>query len=86
MSGNIHADRELDVRGAKCPMPIVKARQELTQLPVGQVLKVLSTDPGSVSDFKGWAKTAKDLELVAQEQSQDAAGQTVYAHFVKRKQ
>lgn len=83
-TNDVQADRELDVKGAKCPMPIVKARQELNTLPVGQVLKVLATDPGSVNDFKGWAKTAKNLELVRQETVQEG-GQTVYVHLVRRK-
>jgi TusA-related sulfurtransferase len=78
------ADRELDVRGAKCPVPIVKARQELNQLQVGQVLKVLTTDPGSVNDFKGWAQAAKNVELVGQEQTPAGAGPTVYVHLVRR--
>jgi TusA-related sulfurtransferase len=77
------ADRELDVRGAKCPVPIIKARQELNQLAVGQVLKVLATDPGSVNDFKGWAKTARNLELVAQEQIVGEGG-TIYVHAIRR--
>jgi TusA-related sulfurtransferase len=81
--GELKADRELDVRGAKCPMPLVKARQELNQLAVGQVLKVVATDPGSVNDFKGWVKTAKNVALVAQDQ-QEGSGQTLYVHFVKR--
>jgi TusA-related sulfurtransferase len=81
-TGNV--DRELDVRGAKCPVPIIKARQELNQLQLGQVLKVLTTDPGSVNDFKGWAKTAKNVELVGQEQISADAGQTVYVHLVRR--
>jgi TusA-related sulfurtransferase len=46
-------DRELDVRGAKCPVPVVKARQSVNELQVGQVLRVLATDPGSVNDFQG---------------------------------
>ena len=79
----VKADRELDVKGAKCPMPIVKARQELNQLEVGQVLKVLATDPGSVNDFKGWVKTAKNIELVGQDQTSDG-GQTVYVHVIRR--
>jgi TusA-related sulfurtransferase len=83
-TGGLKADRELDVRGAKCPMPIVKARQELNNLSVGQVLKVLATDPGSVNDFKGWVKTAKGLELVGQEQTQGDSGQTVYVHLVRK--
>jgi TusA-related sulfurtransferase len=80
----VKPDRELDVKGTKCPMPIIKARQELNQLQVGQVLKVLATDPGSVNDFKGWVKTAKNIELVGQEQTQEG-GQTVFVHLVRRK-
>lgn len=40
-------DKELDVRGAKCPVPVVKARQAVNELQVGQVLRVLATDPAS---------------------------------------
>jgi tRNA 2-thiouridine synthesizing protein A len=76
-------DRELDVRGAKCPVPVVKARQSVNELQVGQVLRVLATDPGSVNDFKGWAQMAKNIELVAQE-NLTMEGQTVYAHYIRR--
>lgn len=76
-------DRELDVRGAKCPIPVVKARQTVNELSVGQVLRVLSTDPGSVNDFKGWAQVAKNIELLAQE-TETIDGQTVHVHYVKR--
>jgi TusA-related sulfurtransferase len=82
-TNTVKADRELDVKGAKCPLPIIKARQELNLLSVGQVLKVLATDPGSVNDFKGWVKAAKNVELVGQEESQEG-GQTVYVHLVRR--
>ena len=81
---NMKADREIDVKGANCPMPLIKARQELNQLPVGHILKVLATDPGSVNDFKGWAKTAKNIELVGQEEVHEE-DQTVYLHFIRRK-
>lgn len=80
----VKPDRELDVKGAKCPMPIIKARQELNALQVGQVLKVLATDPGSVNDFKGWVNMAKNIELVGQEQTKEGE-QTVYVHLVRRK-
>jgi len=75
--------RELDVRGAKCPMPIVKARQELNALAIGQMLKVFATDPGSVNDFKGWAKTTKNIELAGQETITEN-GKAVYVHLVRK--
>jgi tRNA 2-thiouridine synthesizing protein A len=76
-------DKILDVRGLSCPMPIVKARQDVNTLQPGQVLKVLSTDRGSVKDFQGWAQTAKNIELLAQ-QTEQLDGQDVYVHYVKR--
>ncbi len=80
---NQNADKVLDARGLACPMPIVKARQEINQLQPGQVLKVLSTDRGSVKDFQGWAQTAKNLQLVSQE-TQNENGKEIYVHYVKR--
>ncbi len=81
---NANFDKELDVRGAKCPMPIVKARKEILALSSGQVLKVISTDPGSMLDFQGWAKVAQNIELVGQEMARDDSGTDLYIHFVRR--
>jgi tRNA 2-thiouridine synthesizing protein A len=76
-------DQTLDVKGAKCPMPLVKSRKAMTDLPVGQVLKVIATDRGSVADFQGWARTAKNVELVSQE-AVNEGGQDLYVHYLKR--
>jgi TusA-related sulfurtransferase len=73
----------LDVKGAKCPMPLVKTRKAINSLAVGDVLKVVATDRGSVADFQGWAKTAKNIELLEQETIQDN-GQELFVHYVKR--
>ncbi len=76
-------DRLLDARGLSCPMPLVNARTEIGRLEPGQVLKVVATDRGSVADFQGWAKVAKNMELVGQE-TESLEGTNVYVHFVKR--
>lgn len=76
-------DQTLDVKGAKCPMPLVKSRKAIGELPVGQVLQVISTDRGSVADFQGWARTAKNVELIEQETVQEG-GQELYIHYLKR--
>jgi TusA-related sulfurtransferase len=76
-------DQTLDVIGAKCPMPLVKSRKAIGELTVGQTLKVISSDRGSVADFQGWAKTAKNIELLAQEMEQ-MNGQEVYIHYLRR--
>jgi TusA-related sulfurtransferase len=76
-------DKLLDARGLSCPMPLVNARKEIGKLEPGQVLKVVASDRGSVADFQGWAKVARNVELVGQEtELTDGANQ--YAHYVKR--
>jgi tRNA 2-thiouridine synthesizing protein A len=50
------ANAQLDAKGLACPMPVVKARLELDKLAIGDVLEVIATDPGSVSDFDNWTK------------------------------
>ncbi len=75
----------LDVRGAKCPVPIVKARQALDSLKAGDVLDVLATDPGSVQDFQGWAKTSKLATLKEQRTETEPTGRVVYVHVLERK-
>ncbi len=78
-------DQELDVKGAKCPMPLVKSRKAVNGLNVGEVLRVVATDRGSVADFQGWTKTAKNVELVGQTTA-ETDGETLYIHFLKRTQ
>jgi TusA-related sulfurtransferase len=80
---NITFDQTLDVKGAKCPLPLVKSRKALGELQAGQVLRVIATDRGSVADFQGWAKAAKNVEVVAQETEQEA-GQDLYIHYLRR--
>jgi len=76
--------RTLDASGLKCPMPIVKAKKEIDTIPVGEVLKVIATDPGSVLDFQGWTKTTSKYELVKQEEGTDAQGRKTYVHLLRR--
>lgn len=49
-------DRDLDVRGLNCPLPILRAKKALGELASGQVLRVVATDPGSVKDFEAFCK------------------------------
>jgi len=74
----------LDVRGAKCPVPIVKTKKMIDILKVGDVLEVLATDPGSVADFQGWAKVSKLAVLKEQRTEKDETGKEVYVHVVER--
>jgi len=77
--------RTVDARGLKCPMPIVKAKKEIDAIPVGEVLRVVATDPGSVLDFQGWMKASTSYELVKQEEGRDEQGRKTFVHLVRRK-
>jgi TusA-related sulfurtransferase len=63
----------------------VRAKKEIDTIPVGEVLKVVATDPGSVLDFQGWVKTTSRYELVKQEEGQDAQSRKTYVHYLRRK-
>lgn len=48
-------DQTLDMRGFQCPIPIVKTNNAIRAMQTGQVLKVLATDRGAITDFPAWA-------------------------------
>ena len=65
------SDTLLDAKGLTCPLPILRAKKALKNIPTGTNLRILATDPGSVADFAAFCRTTGN-ELV--ESSQD--GQT----------
>jgi tRNA 2-thiouridine synthesizing protein A len=71
-------DRELDVRGLNCPLPILRAKKALGDLSAGQVLKVLATDPGSVKDFQAFCKQTGN-ELLSHTEGAE------YTFFMKKR-
>jgi TusA-related sulfurtransferase len=71
--------KELDTRGLNCPLPILKAKKALADLSSGQLLRVVSTDPGSTRDFQAFARQTGN-ELV----EQTSAG-TEFVHLLRRR-
>src|SRR5688500_16859957 len=58
----MNCDKELDVRGLNCPLPILRTKKSLLDMTTGQVLKIMATDPGSVIDFQVFAdQTGNEL-------------------------
>jgi tRNA 2-thiouridine synthesizing protein A len=49
-------DLAIDARGLRCPLPLLRAKQGLRDLPVGALLRVSCTDSGSVRDFQVYAR------------------------------
>ena len=58
-------DRELDVQGLKCPLPILRTKKSLSEMETGQVLRVLATDPGAAKDFQAFARQTGNQLLSA---------------------
>jgi len=50
------ADIELDCTGLLCPLPVVKTMKAIKKMQVGQVLKMISTDPGAPPDMAAWSR------------------------------
>jgi tRNA 2-thiouridine synthesizing protein A len=61
-------DRELDASGLNCPLPILRAKKSLNGMTRGQVLKVISTDQGSLKDFEAFCKQTNNPLLSSAEQ------------------
>ena len=79
MSTEYNITETLDVKGASCPMPVVKTKSAIDGLGEGEVLEVLATDPGSMSDIDGWASGTDGVELLDQTEGED-----VYTHYVRK--
>ncbi|MCK9283335.1 MAG: sulfurtransferase TusA family protein [Rhodocyclaceae bacterium] len=72
-------DLELDARGLACPLPILRTKKALATLQSGQVLRVLTTDPGSVKDFEAFARQTGNSLLSS------TGNGTEFEFFLKRK-
>lgn len=64
MPEQISADEVVDARDLMCPMPVLAATKAMRFLEPGQVLKVLATDKGALSDIPAWAEDT-DNELLS---------------------
>jgi tRNA 2-thiouridine synthesizing protein A len=72
-------DKEYDASGLSCPLPILKTKKALADMASGQVLKVISTDSGSVKDMQAFSdQTGNSLLSTAEEGGK-------YVFFMKKK-
>jgi tRNA 2-thiouridine synthesizing protein A len=71
--------KDLDCRGLNCPLPILKAKKALADMVSGELLRVVSTDAGSMRDFQAFARQTGN-ELV--EQSTQGAD---FLHTLRRR-
>ena len=62
-------DKELDARGLNCPLPILKTKKSLADMASGQVLKVVSTDAGSIKDMQAFANQTGNVLVSSAEEN-----------------
>lgn len=53
---NIAIGNSVDARGSACPGPLLEAKKGIGKVKVGEVLEVLSNDPGTRDDLPVWAR------------------------------
>ena len=70
---------ELDATGLQCPMPLLKAKRALNGMGVGQCLRVIATDHGSVRDFQVFAEQSGHQLL----ETNDSGG--VYTYLLQKR-
>jgi len=72
------AEQVLDVKGLNCPLPILRAKKALKDVPTGSTLRVLATDPGAVKDFEAFCRTTGN-ELI-----ESKSENNVFSFLIKR--
>ena len=70
---------KLDCSGMLCPMPVVKTKKAIKGMAVGEVLEMISTDPGSMPDMHAWAKQTGHELLEAKDE-----GNNVFRFHIKK--
>jgi len=73
-------DKEVDARGLSCPLPVLRLKKALFELPGGQVVRVLTSDPASVKDFEAFTRQTGH-ELLRRKEMPDST----FEFFIKRK-
>lgn len=69
----------LDTKGMNCPLPILKTKRALKDIAVGDTIRVVATDPGSVKDFDSFCRTTGN-ELLESNQNDG-----VYSFLIRKR-
>lgn len=48
--------RVLDCRGMRCPLPVIHLAKTLPSVAIGDVVRVLATDPAAAVDIPAWCR------------------------------
>lgn len=74
----LQADETLDCSGLRCPLPLLRTKQQLHRMSAGQVLEVVATDAGAKRDIPAFLRQSAHRLL----RSGEADGQ--YRFWIER--
>jgi len=57
-------EQKLDTKGLTCPLPVLRTKKALKEVPVGGTLTIEATDPGAIKDFEAFCQATRN-ELVS---------------------
>lgn len=66
---SVCANAVLDAKDLSCPIPLLRAKKEITKLSTDEILQVDATDPRSRNDLPGWCQRSKHEYLGEQQHS-----------------
>ncbi len=59
----LRTTQTLNIKGMKCPMPVVWASNMLHAMKPGETLEIVATDPGAIQNFKSFARSTGNAML-----------------------
>lgn len=74
----MHVIKTLDAKGLSCPMPVVKTKRAMDTMNTGEILEVLATDKGALSDIPAWANAGGHTIV-----EQKTEGEVIYFYIQK---
>lgn len=78
----MNADHELDTRGLRCPEPVMMLHRQIRKMQVGEVVRVLATDPATERDIPQFCEFLPH-ELVARQRDEDG---TEFSYWIRKGQ
>ena len=78
MKNDIQVTITLDTSGKCCPMPMVEANKAIRKLAEGDVIQIIATDPGTLSDIPSWCERTGNELISYNEQN------STYEYYVRK--
>lgn len=78
MEENLNIAKTIDTSGLSCPAPLLKTKKALKDLGAGEILKIITTDPGSDRDLPGFGNKGGNTYIG----KEDSGGSII--HFIKK--